>query len=105
MPTKSQGHTPGPWEAQFEIDGSFWIMSGKKIVATIEPRDKTRANATLIAAAPELLEACKDLREALFGLINQLPNNDNLADMQIELDKCEKAESISSKAIAKAEGR
>ena len=67
-------HTPGPWEAiPFDEDGEqhFGIINarqpcGGKIktadIARIWPRGgkaKTAANASLIAAAPELLEALK----------------------------------------------
>ena len=55
-------HTPGPWmESSFEV----WSpLNGKrfgKVVANLRraeaPDDEARANAHLIAAAPELLEA------------------------------------------------
>jgi hypothetical protein len=59
-------HTPGPWimtiinaQRQFEIHAEDGTL-----VALATPVDrhgvfKTQANARLIAAAPELLEACK----------------------------------------------
>ncbi len=62
-------HTPGPWmESSFEV----WSpLNGKrfgKVVANLRraeaPDAETKANAQLISAAPELLEAlleCKDL--------------------------------------------
>lgn len=50
--------TPGPWEKHKEIGN--WIMAGHLHVATI-PRaadgDWSQANARLIAASPDLLEA------------------------------------------------
>lgn len=54
-------HTPGPWSIRDDDeDGVVSIVGNSKIVlalvrtATVEPGD---ANARLIAAAPELLEA------------------------------------------------
>ncbi len=55
------------------------------------------ANARLIAAAPELLEACK----AMCGMIYRDKNNDE----RIDLDQYEEAESLCRLAIAKAEGQ
>lgn len=78
-------HTPGPWEVHehFHVDGEFWCSIGYNGFGPItdvvgEEGDKTRyyqpvagmkylvtpvkeqkANAKLIAAAPELLEECK----------------------------------------------
>ena len=54
-------HTKGPWEVRAD-----WIVgfNGTLHIATI-PRafdgDYSEANALLIAAAPDLLAACKDL--------------------------------------------
>ena len=48
------------WDSILEIDGSFWIMEDKKIIAVVKKRYGNRANANLIASAPELLEACKE---------------------------------------------
>ena len=50
-------HTPGPWRY---VDGYFncEVRVGNKIVLSYEhnPSDENRANARLVAAAPELLE-------------------------------------------------
>jgi hypothetical protein len=60
-------HTPGPWV----VDGKqAWVTQGTRdlpIAALLWPtslrsEDETMANARLIAAAPELLEALIDLR-------------------------------------------
>lgn len=55
-------HTPGPWH----VNNNFpWLVNGPPeapgvIVDTKEHcDDEAEANARLIAAAPELLEACK----------------------------------------------
>src|SRR3990167_7565144 len=64
-------HTPGPWQAgradmatvEYGVD-SKWIYADKKYIALasgndVDTWDEVMANAHLIAAAPELLEACK----------------------------------------------
>jgi hypothetical protein len=66
-------HTPGPWEA--ENNGHFWEISPKNIVSAqpyrvgdvcaSDPENPNsgiqEANARLIAAAPELLEALQNI--------------------------------------------
>lgn len=62
----SASFTAGPWEAR---DGSLhrkhWLIDapGRRFIATIDgpPDEEGEANARLIAAAPELLEALADL--------------------------------------------
>lgn len=62
------GHTPGPWEADFEantncIEIFHPYMGGRTAICGVmneaqdDSTDEDRANANLIAAAPELLEA------------------------------------------------
>lgn len=83
-------HTPGPWEAWTRTPGVFVPESGIEIV---HPNHMSRsrseaeqmANARLIASAPELLEALKDI--VFFGTVQGM----RLAKAQA--------------AIAKAEGR
>lgn len=61
-------HTPGPWRLD-ELDALALIdvLSGPVLVATVDGADnreineRQRANARLIAAAPDLLEAAKEL--------------------------------------------
>lgn len=61
-------HTPGPWEAmiehnphryQIEIGSPEWCP----LASAWDTNEESVANAHLIAAAPELLEACKMLVE------------------------------------------
>ena len=58
-------HTPGPWKANFAISGSVYIFGGDRNFACVfdEWRDESNqeANANLIAAAPDLLEALEEL--------------------------------------------
>ena len=102
MHTKQKGtHTPGFWEAKKNILNHWFVIapraSGFDIGITdltpVPTEGSAESNARLIAAAPELLEACK-----------------------IVLDLCYEEEShlmmeeppylkLIRKAIAKAEGR
>ena len=59
--------TPGPWEEVAPAD-DIWpprVFAGSKIICMADNSDMTydekRANANLIAAAPELFDACLDL--------------------------------------------
>lgn len=79
---KSIGHTPGPWEPCYHWRhpncpcgthrGYVWDSTGDRVIAQMgcdrsdgeqvydEPgKQEARANAHLIAAAPDLLAACK----------------------------------------------
>ena len=113
-------HTPGPWHVGRESDHSAdrWKRNmewsrirdeGNGLVACIEsvhPKgqrqsrdfDIEAANVRLIAAAPELLEACRGALEWLLGVRRE--NRDALEDGQppkFGLNKIREA-------IAKAEG-
>lgn len=66
----SSKHSPGPWS--FQDHGSLILDarsgSSQTLVAKVEVntyRDEGRYNAHLIAAAPDLLEACQTLAEWL----------------------------------------
>lgn len=74
----SSQHTPGPWHVQGFDAGDhegrrvcahvqFSPPSTKTVSVTIV-QDTSKANAHLIAAAPELLEACKRLIAAMHQL-------------------------------------
>lgn len=68
--TTKSAHTPGPWRlGPIHSDGSFAIHSNKGSIvhaipfgSTLQDRD---ANARLIAAAPEMLEALELVHQAL----------------------------------------
>ena len=63
-------YTPGPWLVGNFDDGIVFGGDAYAVARMIEPIDrrdskkKSCANATLIAAAPELLEALRELRYA-----------------------------------------
>ena len=53
-------HTPGPWTLHETVRG-IRIEDSKTTVCSVFPRGDKEANARLIAAAPDLLEALKAL--------------------------------------------
>jgi hypothetical protein len=64
-------HTPGPWKYEADTDSSPWTIRSVKEnywIATMDSWDgavDNLANARLIAAAPEMLEALKASLEML----------------------------------------
>lgn len=98
-------HTPGPWciseaENSFEIIQDCWSDDGDHLgevvvrAPEIDPENGgilNKADAILIAAAPELLEALQTAQMALAGFV------DRSGIVQNALDKA-------SAAIAKVEG-
>jgi hypothetical protein len=66
-------HTPGPWHADLpeKIHPRFVRDTAEVVIAYCDRGlEEAKANARLIAAAPELLEACKTLVAARDGSIN-----------------------------------
>lgn len=68
MSSEKNEHTPGPWKFGHLGTEAFWIGPdyNQTPVAHVDhdmeyARDNSRANARLIAAAPELLEALEGL--------------------------------------------
>lgn len=63
----SRQHTPGPWKVRLNQDCTFSLFgeNGKKILISNAGLINREANARLIAAAPDLLEALIDCRLAL----------------------------------------
>ena len=96
----SEKHTPGPWKVY--DDGDMWIAPSDgdaPIVCDICPHGEEfvysledDANAHLIAAAPELLEALKVAQAWI-------------ADESCPCEGCEAVNDQIAAAIAKAEGR
>lgn len=93
-------HTPGPWRLRygklFEYD--YLLKAGKDTPIAywsnfkIRTKKESKANARLIAAAPELLEALQNAQMALAGFV------DRSGIVQNALDKA-------SAAIAKSTGQ
>lgn len=72
MKKEMSKHTPGPWYWAPKADGAVFIKSDDtrplhKTVAQVASNELSamEANARLIAAAPELLEALRDVTEYL----------------------------------------
>jgi hypothetical protein len=109
-------HTPGPWELGSKEHGDEYALCivqnsswrGQQFIARAEPfgahegMDEAEANARLIAAAPELLEALK----AFFAAWDMLPNgvyDKEVIEHWIETELSDKVRLMRA-AIAKAEG-
>lgn len=97
-------HTPGPWQAEWpECEGNRYVSSTVTTVCTETAvcvlREDQEADARLIAAAPDLLEALRELNEAFDdGLCNSgTPGFDS--------NRLGRAQVQAVAAIAKAEGR
>jgi hypothetical protein len=91
----SLGHTLGPWEVVNTKQGKSFIkpINNAVYVAEVNTENKSHeANAHLIVAAPELLEACKLAFE-------RLTDNDAMKIIGYDLVN------VISKAISKAEGK
>ena len=77
-------HTPGPWQTKVEdeLTGQIEIVSDRRpYVCTVHPggiNNMTEANALLIAAAPELLEA---LQAAMRFIDSHVADPDITRDM------------------------
>lgn len=66
-------HIPGPWKWGFESVDPEWAIvtiEGGLIVANVNAHHRQEANAKLIAAAPELLDACEFALTILEGMGN-----------------------------------
>lgn len=71
-------NTPGPWQVGHgEADGGYlgiWASDNRTVVCRVSPADlineTDEVNALLIAAAPDLLSACKD---ALVSIVANMP--------------------------------
>ena len=97
-------HTPGPWTLTRTGDQKRWIVGDRQsawgtevaeVYSDDTDPDEASANAHLIAAAPSLLEALKELGVAIAV-------QSNLRD---DFPKVFEKFVLSLKAIAKAEGR
>jgi hypothetical protein len=63
-------HTPGPWVADIKADGftEVWNNDYSMFIAKRHPmndRDEAKANAALIASAPDLLESLEQVADYL----------------------------------------
>lgn len=95
-------HTPGPWKVGINGNDSLsiWtIAPSTNVVAVLHDvphENNTKANAHLIAAAPELLNACVAAFHYIFRDGKQVADNDWSKERVLEFIKA---------AIAKAESK
>ncbi len=92
-------HTPGPWAVD-EAENGVTARGGEDMIADCDRLnglsfEVSRANARLIAAAPELLEALERLKAEV--------ENAHVLDIRKRTALCI-ATSVASTAIAKARG-
>lgn len=95
-------HTPGPWRTTTAYDDPAVIdYDGRIIAMAVMDEDDPQeletivANARLLAAAPELLAACREAVSAITYLLSNDDDDPNYADTLNTL----------AAAISKAEGR
>lgn len=89
------GLTPGPWWVDVHRNV---LAPGGKMVAfpCIQDGLNEWANARLIAAAPELLEACQMMAEWFAR------EEDHAVDFYARMELCRRVEELTAAAIAKA---
>jgi DNA-binding NarL/FixJ family response regulator len=74
----SEAHTPGPWRVIADHEDDRDIFAANELLATAydmngsSPKQTAEANARLIAAAPELLEALTKLKWTTAGVMAQM---------------------------------
>jgi hypothetical protein len=108
-------HTPGPWgirpgicrndhpDTSADVHGPFGDF-----VANCGCHEQAIANARLIAAAPDLLEACRELRDGLAAAMRAIAICDGADAFIAELKNAGVTNGVGVRgdaAIAKAEGR
>lgn len=96
-----QAHTPGPWRLErprsghkIHVSGFGWLRFAR-VWAEVggQPNAEGEANARLIAAAPEMLEALKKARDGLM----QLP-----ASLAFEITHIREIDAVIAKATGQA---
>ena len=107
MTSTKTKHTPGPWridpEYEFDIQGANGTVEVAVIIDDAPSWkvpgpdfDTAAANARLIAAEPELLEALKRAERDLVHLLDRDGRGESVNDPTLEIVRA---------AIAKAEGK
>jgi hypothetical protein len=105
--SERQAHTPGPWEIDatsnvgaFEIWGGPLDSNAPQICSDdgdLNRPEECKANASLIAAAPDMLAALQSLDEFAWSAMS--------ADCKEAHDNLSRKLAVMRAAIAKAEGR
>ncbi len=82
-------YTPGPWKVSINSVGQRWVESGEENIALcIGENEQATANARLIAAAPDLVEALDQLQR---NLSKAWPRGDRSGFEQALLDTIDQA--------------
>lgn len=105
--TANPKHTPGPWNLSSKGDGRTYVEGGERaddIAALLMDHDQREngANARLIAAAPDLLDALRILEEFVTELTKAGEDRQNRL-VELEGDKGNRLFAARA-AIAKATG-
>ena len=105
-----QGHTPGPWHVEDAPDsGLIFIRSHPAEVSLANIRKgqdhPNEANARLIAAAPELLEALKAIEGRITKAANAFYVSGKRSDLQAAFDGWKVDAQQARAAIARATGQ
>lgn len=106
MNTPQATYTPGPWEVVGRLafdDPRVLVRSSNGIAIAVLSAPKYEpeiSNAHLVAAAPDLLTACRMLQNIADTASNMLWNIDREEALRFKSDS-----KVVTEAIAKAEGR
>jgi hypothetical protein len=104
MKTHTHTHTPGPWSVSNGLS-TVWANDGERQIADcdkgpLRSAGEDLANARLIAAAPELLAALREIESKLTALLC-----DRVLDSTLpEFYEVRDARNSARAAISKAEG-
>lgn len=103
--------TPGPWEARPNRTNLWWGVheaNGPAQICEVYNHAAAGANARLIAAAPDLLEALEYLRAAVAGIENYISYADDRESnprLDAALSHLTEAGFTAQAALAKARGQ
>ena len=93
-------HTPGPWRY---VDGYFdcEVWAGNKMVLSYQrhPSDEDRANARLMAAAPELLTALEGLTLILAKAESNASGNPEFENVSARVNAARAAIASATEAV------
>lgn len=84
-------HSPAPWTLTFKA-GAWLVRSAQRAVAQIVAHDaEDEANACVIAVAPELLEALRDMLPLAEAYLRGAPTHPDNARLEDARDAIRKA--------------
>lgn len=99
-------HTPGPWRVGDAGTAVFGPPNGNPSPETVAANIRTKANAQLISAAPELLDGLKEIFVMMdLQILVRNTDDDAHSDFSIRMIAITQKLKAAYDAIAKAEGR